>query len=167
MSVVAAILILILSAPQGEGTARKDTATPDAKRVPTVVTSERLEMDYAKNVAVFTGRVHVKDPSGELWADKMVTTYEPKRRVIRELTATGKKVLILSRGKRSTSKKAVYTERDGRIVLTGDPRILQGRNAYTAEKITIFKDTEKTIFEPRARMVVYSGEGGDAFEEMR
>jgi len=167
VSVLAAILLLVLSAPKGEGIARKATVAPDAKKVPTVVTSDHLEMDYAKNVAVFTGRVHVKDPSGEMWADKMVTTYDPKRKVIRELIATGKKVVILSRGKRSMSQKAVYTERDGRMVLTGAPRILQGRSLYTAEKITIFKDTEKTIFEPRARMVVYSDEGGEAFEDLR
>ncbi len=57
------------------------------------------------------------------------------------------------------SRKAVYTANDGRILLTGDPKILHGPNAYAAERITIFKDQDRTIFEPRARMVFYSDQG--------
>lgn len=159
------VALTLLTAAQKD--ARVTPGAAAAKPTPTVVTSERLDMDYAKNVAHFAGNVHVKDPSGDLWSDEMEIHYDPKNREIRELVATGKKVVTRTSGKRSVSKKAVYTAADGKIVLTGDPRIIQGRNVYAADTIIIFKDTEKTIFEPRARLVLYSDEGHDALEDIR
>ncbi len=142
----------MLAQPAHSGPAR-------AAGPPTVVTSDRLEVDYAKNVADFTGRVHVKDRSGDLFADRMIVIFNPADRQVREITATGRQVVIDSPGRRAVSRKAVYTANDGRILLTGDPKILHGPNAYAAERITIFKDQDRTIFEPRARMVFYSDQG--------
>ena len=137
-----------------------------AAGAPTVVTSDRLEVDYAKNVAVFSGNVCIKDKSGDMWADKMIVTFNPTTREVREITATGNKVVIDAHGRKSQSRKAVYTARDGRILLTGDPQILHGPNAYAAERITIFKDQDRTIFEPRARMIFYSDQSSGLMDGM-
>lgn len=140
---------------------------PAAAGPPTVVTSDRLDVDYAKNVAVFGGNVRLKDKSGDMWADEMTVTFNPKTREVREIVATGRKVVIDGHGRKSISRRAVYTARDGRILLTGDPRILHGPNAYAAERITIFKDQDRTIFEPRARMVFYSDQSSGLMDGMR
>jgi len=158
------ILAALLAAAPAHKAGSPAGGSPPEKREPTVITSDSLDMDYAKNMAVFKGRVHVKDPDGEMWADRMQAFYDPRRKLIRQLVATGRKVVTLSRGRRSVSREAVYTERDGKIVLSGEPRILQGRSVYSADKITIFKDSDKTVFEPRARMIVYSEASGTAFE---
>jgi lipopolysaccharide export system protein LptA len=64
------------------------------------------------------------------------------------------------------SRKAVYTSQDGKIVLTGKPQIMQGQNTYTGDKITIFKDQDRVIFEPRARLVMYSDEEAGPLQEL-
>lgn len=158
MTFIAAVIMMVAAGPGSDTPAPSPAGTPGAGRQPTVVTSVSLDMDYEKNVATFIDNVHVADSSGELWADRVVVHFDPEKRVIRQLVATGRKVIISARGKRSMSRKAVYTADDGRIVLTGEPRILQGRNVYAADKITIFKDQDRTLFEPKARLTFYSDE---------
>jgi lipopolysaccharide export system protein LptA len=136
------------------------------KKRSTVITSSSLDVDYNTNIAVFSGNVHVDDLDGQMWADKMVVHFNPDSREVQKLIATGKQVTILSRGRYSYSEKAVYTARDGKIVLTGDPRIRQGRNMYGADTITIFKDSDKTLFEPRARFILYSDEEQEGIEDI-
>lgn len=165
-AVLAAALLLASARSQA---APAPVATPTARPPagpPTIVTSDRLEMDYAKNVAVFKGNVQVADKSGQMWADEMTVTFAPKTREVREIIASGRQVLIDAHGRKSRSRRAVYTAADGRILLTGNPQILHGPNAYTAERITIFKDEDRTIFEPRARMIFYSDQGSGVSDDL-
>lgn len=165
-AIIAAMLLVALSRGETGATAVQDSADGrPAARVParpaqkpqaTVVTSDRADVDYDKNTAVFKDNVHTKGPSGDMWADTMVVCFDRKTREIKEVISTGKKVITDAHGRRSESRKAVYTARDGKIVLTGAPSITEGRNIYAAEKITIFKDSEKVIFEPTARLVLHS-----------
>lgn len=163
MSAVATSLMLacIMGAvgAAGEGAAPTPVKPPAKGQRPTVITSNSAEVDYANNTAEFRDNVHVKDASGDIWADKMVVGFDRVTREVKEITATGKKVITDAHGRRSESRKAVYTASDGKIVLTGNPSISEGSNTYAAEKITIFKDSEKTIFEPTARMIFYTGGG--------
>ena len=177
MSAIIAALLLLICAPgatgekgvQGPSSGHPPALTPVVSArepQPTVVTSNRAYLDYDKNTAEFIDNVHVKDASGDLWADNMVVHFDRNTREIKELIATGKKVITRAHKKRSQSRKAVYTSSDGRIVLTGTPSITEGRNTYTADKITIFKDSEKTIFEPTARLTFYSDRSPGELEEV-
>ena len=162
MTAAALAAMLLLAAAPGQAAPAAEaapTARPAAPNPPTVVTSDRLDVDYANNIAVFAGSVHLKDKSGEMWADEMTVTFDNVTREVREIVATGRQVVIDAHGRKSVSRRASYTAADGRILLTGEPKILHGPNAYTADKITIFKDQDRTIFEPRARMFFYSDQG--------
>ncbi|MDD5555957.1 MAG: LptA/OstA family protein [bacterium] len=159
----AAALCLLLSSPPATPA---PAATPAAKP-PTVITSESLDLDHAANVAVFTTDVHVRDASGDIRSDVLTVHFDPEARVVRRLVATGRRVVIDTPGRRAVSRRAEYTAEDGRIVLTGNPHIIQGRNTYAADRITIFKDRERTIFEPKARMVFYSDEDAQPLEGLR
>jgi lipopolysaccharide export system protein LptA len=165
MTILWALLLLIVS-NSGDSTPAVPVAhgsTGEEKNA-TIVTSGRLDFDNIKHTAVFSDNVHVRDSEGDMWADKMVVHFDPKSRKLKKLISTGKKVIIVTEGKRSLSRMAVYTAQDGKIVLTGNPRITQGRNTYGAEKIIIFKGSERTIFEPKARLILYSEEGSETAE---
>ncbi len=165
--IITSIALLLIAASSGQTVnSPQPTGSPTAEdqQQATVVTSERLDVDNNENIATFTQNVHIKDPDGDMWADKMVVYFEPKSHELKKLISTGEKVIIITGGKRSVSHKAVYTANDGKIVLTGDPRITHGRNTYGSDKIIIFKDQEKTIFEPKARLILYSEDGGEAIE---
>ncbi len=172
MSAIATALLLICSmgavGVTGDDAASIDRTpapapvkSPGKSQQPTVITSNSAEVDYAKNTAEFRDNVHVKDVSGDMWADKMIVNFDRVTREVKEIVATGKKVITDAHGKRSESRQAVYTASDGKIVLTGKPSILEGGNTYAAEKIIIFKDSEKTIFEPTARLIFYTGRGSE------
>lgn len=172
---IAALLLSIAAAPtgadnaesRGPGPKNEPTATQKGeKKKPTVVTSGQLDVDRAKNIAIFTKDVHVVDSGGEMWADKMVVYFNPDNHEVKKLVSTGEKVIIFTGENRSQSRKAVYTGSDGKIVLTGKPRIKHGMNTYGAEKIIIFKDSDKTIFEPRARLILFSEEEGIDIDNM-
>ncbi len=174
-ALICALLLIGAYGATGEkGVQEPSSAPPPAptplasarKPQPTVVTSGRAYVDYDKNTAEFIDNVHVKDASGDMWADKMVVHFDRNTRDIKELIATGKKVITQAHNKRSLSRKAVYTSSDGRIVLTGAPSIREERNIYSADKITIFKDSEKTIFEPKARLTFYSDRSAGELEEV-
>jgi lipopolysaccharide transport protein LptA len=176
-AIIAAVLLLVCSPGETGATAAQGSADgrptarapvrPADKPQPTVVTSDRADVDHKKNTAEFRDHVHVKDSSGNMWADTMVVHFDHNTREIKEVISTGKKVVIDAHDKRSQSRKAVYTASDGKIVLTGSPSITQGWNTYTADKITIFKDNEKTIFEPTARLIFYSDKSARELGEVR
>lgn len=170
MTAVIAALLLTVIVPGKTGTEplKSDSAAAgeEGRGHITTVTADKLDLDSGNNIATFTKDVHVKDPDGEMWADKMVVYFDPDSREVKKLVSTGKRVIILTRGRRSESRKAVYTAADGRIVLTGDPRITHGKNTYGADRITIFKDQDRVIFEPKAHLILFSEEDEQEIEEI-
>ena len=63
--------LLILATLIAAGMAASATDTNE----PTVVTSDHLEVDYARNLGTFTGNVIAIDPRITVRADKMVAFY--------------------------------------------------------------------------------------------
>ena len=52
-------------------------------------------------------------------------------------------------------KKFYYVDED-RIELVGKPKIIQGLDFYTAEKVTIYDKGGRVVFEPKAELVIYA-----------
>lgn len=82
-----------------------------------------LSFDYGASIAVFENNVHVKDPNGDLYSDKLVAYLDPKTRTIRYAEATGR-VRIHKELNTAMSQKAVYEPRIGKITLVGKPSLL-------------------------------------------
>jgi lipopolysaccharide export system protein LptA len=142
---------------------------------PTVITSERLDVDYAKNVFTFTGNVLAVDPQMTLHSDKMVaflgattnasatatnaavaSTNAPAPSgaaatpTVQKIIATGS-VLITQDKKRATCGRAEYTADDGRVVLTENPKVEQPDGTVTGEKITFWRGQDKMEVESGTR----------------
>lgn len=154
------------TAVTGTPTSAPARITPDAgaRKFDSIITSDRLDVDRGNNTAIFEGNVHVKDPKGEIWADRMEVFYGDNGRKVDKIVCMGKNVIILSRRRKSRSDKAIYTAIDGKIVLTGDPRIDHGKHVYRADKIIMFKDTDKVIFEPKARLILHPEGESEGFD---
>ncbi len=131
----------------------------------TVITSDGgLNLDYAKHTAIFKKNVIVRDHRGTLQAQEMRVLFEPQGSRIQTIEATGD-VRIVQHGRTAESQKALIRSEAGVIELTGDPKILQGKDIYSADKITIFSKTNQVIFEPRAKLILFQqpGEKKDLF----
>ncbi len=125
----------------------------------TIITSDGgLDLDYSKHVAVFKKNVMVKDHRGSLKAQEMRVMFAPEGSRIQTIEAMGD-VQIVQHGRTAQSQNALIKSEEGVIELTGDPKIVQGKDIYSAEKITIFSKTNQVIFEPKAKLILFQQPG--------
>ena len=100
---------------------------------PTIVTSEHLQADYLHNVGTFEGNVLAVDPRMTVRADKMTvffggtnivtSTGTNTTRSIQKIFAEGAVVINTPDNKTAHSDQAEYTADEGKVVLTGKPRV--------------------------------------------
>ena len=129
-----------------------------AKEKPMTITCKgRLDMDYARNVAVFNDDVRVEDERMLMKADRMKVFFESGTREIKKVIATGK-VRFKKDDRSAKARKALYTASDGRVVLTGDPKVKKGLDIITGDKITFFRTDNRMLVEPSAKLILYSGD---------
>lgn len=160
-SICAILISVLIGGGVRPSVAVQQKAKTDVK--PTVITSDGgLFLDYTKNIALFKQNVVVKDAQGLMKADEMKVYFDPKGSAITKIEAFGN-VYIDQGGRQAESQKVVMYMTEGKIVLTGDPKIKQGTDTYSAEKITILKKTNQIIFEPNAKLLIYQEGKGEIF----
>lgn len=116
---------------QGQGA----TASPQLKRVrfdrqvqvdlqpsTTITCVGPLEVDYDRHQARFWRRVHVQDPRGDIWADRLDAWIDPKTRQLTHVHCWGH-VTIRQAAQVAHARQADYQARSGKIVLIGHPTI--------------------------------------------
>ena len=124
----------------------------------TVITSDRLTFDYNKQFALFEGHVVVTDPEMNLKADTMTVRFTEGNEV-ETIDAEGH-VQITQLDKVAESGKATYDVSTGKITLVDQPTVRRGKDLLEGEKIIFWRDENKMICEPRARLVIFPSEGG-------
>jgi len=140
-----------------EDDGRSLEASPDA----TVVTADKLTFDYIKQFALFEGNVVVNDPRLQLSANRLTIIFTEDGGA-QTIKAEGK-VRLTQGDKKARSEVATYDVPSGRIVLAGGPpQMMQGRNILEGEVITFWRDEQRLECKPRARLVVYTEDYGDA-----
>ena len=149
-----ALAIQSLSASAQEAT----TETPAQPEDLTVITSDRLTFDYQKHFALFETNVVVVDPQIKILSDKMTVLFDEKSKA-QSIKAEGN-VYIVQDDKKAKAANANYEVDTGKIVLTGSPQVTRGKDILTGDTITFWRDQNKMICEPRARLVIYPSEGG-------
>jgi lipopolysaccharide export system protein LptA len=125
----------------------------------TVITSDRLTFDYQKQFALFEKNVVVVDPEMRLYADRMTVRFGADNKA-QEIKAEGR-VHIIQADKESRSELAIYNLIQGVIILTGKPQVIRGKDILTGDKITFWRDQNRMIVEPRARLILQSEPGTD------
>lgn len=138
-----------------------------ATNEPTVVTSDRMQADYLHNVGTFEGNVLAVDPRLTVRADKMVVTFGTTgtnaNRSVQKLVAIGS-VVINKDTKKATCEQADYTTGDGKVVLTGNPKLESPDGTVTGKKITLWHGQEKMDVESdvtdtnRTRLIIFPEE---------
>ncbi len=128
---------------------------------PTLVTSDKLEYDYKNNVALFDGKVDVKDPEFTLKADRMIIFLE-KTNDVQRVACTGN-VRMTSDDIVIVCGKATYTRVNAHVLLEDEPVVTKGGQRLTGESIDVWLDD--------SRVVVNNGVGiearTDSFKETK
>lgn len=124
----------------------------------TVITSEKLTFDANEQYAVFEKNVEVTDPNMRITADKLTVNFDQDNKV-KSITAEGQ-VVMKQADKTAWSDMASYFVESGKIILSGNPRVRRGRDVLEGGTITFWRDDNRMVCEPNARLVIYPEKGG-------
>jgi len=143
---------------KSESRARPDQAAfrsaPEHDTNNTSITSVRLTFDQKKATAVFEGNVVVTDPALKIESDRLTVSFSSDKKV-EAIEAEGN-VAITRDAIAANSQKAIYSVGNGKVTLSGNPSVTRGRNRLSAETIVYWRDSNRILCEPSARLTVYS-----------
>lgn len=152
LSIAAVILVfasVVLAAPADQSN-RKDRSS-----LPITIKSNELTADNKGKTAIFTGKVVAKQGDITIFADKITVNYADKKGDVEKIEAAGN-VRIIQQNKTGLAALAVYDSRDGRITLTGNPKVMQGGDSISGKVITYYVDDDKSVVsggdDPKARV---------------
>jgi len=118
---------------------------------PIDITSDKVETYSKENLIVFKGNVMARQKDIVIYADSLEAVIMEDGKKIEKVIAGGN--VKIQQGLRvASAQKAVFYNADQKVILTGEPKVLEGDNIVSGEEI-IF-DIEKDRFE------VKGGSGG-------
>jgi outer membrane protein assembly factor BamD len=143
--------------PKEEGASKKETpAEPREAKLgdttePVDITSDRVEAFSKENRIVFKGNVMARQKDMIIYSDSLeALLFEDGKGV--ERVVAGGNVKIQQGLRVANCQKAVFYNRDQKVILTGDPKVWEGENMVSGEEIIV--DIEKN------RVEVKGGPGG-------
>lgn len=115
----------------------------DRSSLPITVKSNEMTVDNKGKVAVFAGKVVAKQGDITIFSDRLVVSYADNKGEVEKVEATGS-VRIVQQNRTGFADQAVYDSRNGLIVLTGTPRVVQGADSISGKVITYYVDDDKS-----------------------
>jgi lipopolysaccharide export system protein LptA len=138
------LLIICLYSVFSETVLAASQAHKDRSTLPITVKSNEMTADNKGKTANFSGKVVAKQGDVTIFADKLVVNYAEQNGDVDKVEASGS-VRIIQLNRTGFADHAVYDSRNGRIVLTGMPRVTQsGGNSISGKVITYYVDDDKS-----------------------
>ncbi|MFH0812611.1 MAG: lipopolysaccharide transport periplasmic protein LptA [Pseudomonadota bacterium] len=129
----------------GAGKKSSTSEKPFSSSQPINITSDRMEADNRNRTVNFLGNVVAKREDMVIFSDRLLTFYN-KEGKIDKIIAQGN-VKINQNDRMATCVEATFFQPSQKIVLTGKPKVWQGNNIITGEKITILLIEDKMDIE--------------------
>jgi lipopolysaccharide export system protein LptA len=127
----------------------------DRSNLPITIKSNELTADNKGKTAIFTGKVVAKQGDITIFADRITVSYADKKGDVEKIEAAGN-VRIVQQNKTGIAAQAVYDSRDGKITMTGNPRVMQGGDSISGKTITYYVDDDKSVVsggdDPKSRV---------------
>lgn len=125
---------------------------------PITIRSNELQADTKSRIATFLGKVVAKQGNITIFADRLVVRYEEQGGDVEMVEAIGN-VRIVQENRIGTAQRGVYRTREGKITLSGNPKVVQGKDMITGREITYFVNEERSVVtggpEARVEAVIY------------
>ncbi len=128
---------------------------------PIHIASDRMTADQKRRSVVFEGHVTVQQGAMTITAEKL-TVYgveKEKGSTTKSGTVTGDQIdrievegnVVISEGDRvATAKKAVLYNKEQKIVLMGEPVLVQGMDRVQGDLITLYLEEQRSVVEGRS-----------------
>ncbi len=122
----------------------------------TEIRANKVVYDESKGMAELFGNVRVRDPRAAMNCG-MVRLFLKDDNEIDWIEATSE-VIIQSDDRKALADIATYYADEGKFALEGDPKVKQGKNIMTGDRITFWHETRRMVCEPNARVLLYPDE---------
>lgn len=120
------------------------SAAEQGEERPITIKSNELQADQKSRTATFIGKVVAKQDDITIHADKLVVRYAEGAGDVEKVEAFGN-VSIVQQNRIGTSQYAVYFNKEGKITLSGSPKVVQGKDMVTGREITYYVNEEKSV----------------------
>jgi len=117
---------------------------PERSDNPIYIKSDQLLTDTKNRTATFSGKVTARQGDLALYADRMVVHYAAEGGDVERVECSGN-IRIIQKNRIGTAGKAVYDNRQGKIVLTENPKVYQGEDMISGSEITYFLADQRSI----------------------
>ncbi len=128
-------------------------SSPFASSKPVKITSESLEADNKQSTVTFKGNVVAKQGDMVIVADTMTVDYEQEGG-IKTVQASGN-VKMSQADRVATGTRIIFYNPEQKIVMTGNPKIWQGDNLISCDKITVLLEQDKIFFEGKVDSTIF------------
>ncbi|MCD6295661.1 MAG: lipopolysaccharide transport periplasmic protein LptA [Deltaproteobacteria bacterium] len=145
---------LLLPCFAGSETLKEELGKGGSKQM--VIKSNKLEVDDNRKVVIFTGDVNAKREDFVINCKKLVVFYkslpgskEPGKgkTEVDKIVATGHVKISHAQGGTATAEKAVYYQRDDKVVLTENPVVKKGNDFVEGDCITMYLKENRSVVE--------------------
>ncbi|MDD4932257.1 MAG: LptA/OstA family protein [Methylacidiphilaceae bacterium] len=154
-----ACLILVVSsatelrAQFPEGKPPELQSHPDA----TVVTSNTFRLDMNIHQGFFNGNVIMVTNSLRLRSNEMTVFFDETGSQVKRMIARGD--AVLEQPKRTgKSSQMEYIVAENKLIMTGNPEVIDDQNHVTGTVITLFRDTDQMQVDGHSKVVLYQAE---------
>lgn len=121
----------------------------------TEVRANRIVYDESRSRADLTGRVRLRDERVAMDCGEVHLFLKDNK--IDWIEAVSE-VIIQTEDRKALADRATYHEDDGKFTLEGSPKVMQGRNVMTGDRIIFWHETRRMVCEPNARVLLYLDE---------
>lgn len=111
---------------------------------PIYIKSDQLLTDTKNSTATFSGKVTARQGDLSLYADRMVVHYATSSGSVERVECLGG-VRIVQKNRIGTAAKAVYDNSQGKILLSGNPKVFQGEDMISGAEITYFIADQRSV----------------------
>jgi lipopolysaccharide transport protein LptA len=126
------------------------------ERVRTEIRADRLVYTEDSKVAELEGSVRVRDPRAALNCNKLILHVKDDNEI--DWIEALSEVIIQLDDRKALAERASYHVDEGKIVLEDGPKVKQGKNIMTGDRILFWHQTRRMVCEPNARVLLYPDE---------
>ena len=122
----------------------------------TEIRADRVIYDESKRLAQLDGNVRLRDPRMAMNCGEARVFLKDDNKIDWIETLSG--VIIQSEDRKALAERATYHADEGKFTLEGKPKVMQGLNVISADRITFWHETRRMVCEPNARALLYLDE---------
>jgi lipopolysaccharide export system protein LptA len=124
--------------------------------IDTEIRAERVVYDESKRLVQLDGQVRLRDPRMAMNCDEARIFLKDDNKIDWIEALFG--IIIQSGDRKALAERATYHADEAKFTLEDRPKVMQGLNVITADRIIFWHETRRMVCEPNARALLYMDE---------